>query len=102
MLLAWRLTEQEGVADCETALVQAMRVTQEQRGCLKLEAYMRLLQELLLVQVQQASITRPSTSWSFLSQVRACTVLPIGVQKLPNRAREALKVAAERLSARAM
>lgn len=42
--------------------VQAMRVTQEQRGALKLEAYVRLLQELLLIQLQQASITHPGTS----------------------------------------
>ena len=34
---------------------QAMRVTEEQRGSLKLEAYTSLLKELLLMQLQQAT-----------------------------------------------
>lgn len=34
-----------------------MRVTQEQRGSLKLEAYTHLLQELVLAHLQQVSIT---------------------------------------------
>ena len=41
-----------------------MRVTQEQRGSLKLEAYMRLLQELLLMQLQQASAMHPGAAWT--------------------------------------
>ncbi|KAL3160912.1 hypothetical protein ABBQ38_009304 [Trebouxia sp. C0009 RCD-2024] len=41
---------------------QAQRVTQELRGGLKLEAYMRVLQELLLVQLQQASTIHPSST----------------------------------------
>ncbi len=36
--------------------VQAIRVTQEQRGSLKLEAYSHLLQELLIMQLHQVSI----------------------------------------------
>ena len=50
------------VPHCLDICIQALRVTQEQHGALKLEAYMRLLQELLLIQLQQASITHPGTS----------------------------------------
>lgn len=35
---------------------QAIRVTQEQRGSLKLEAYLRLLQDMIVMQLQQASV----------------------------------------------
>lgn len=38
------------------ACVQAMRVTQEQRGSLKLEAYSHLLQELLVMHLHQISL----------------------------------------------
>lgn len=37
-------------------------MTQELHGGLKLEAYTRLLQELLLIQLQQASTIRPSST----------------------------------------
>ena len=70
------------VPDFLVVFVQAMRVTQEQRGSLKLEAYMRLLQELLLIQIQQASITHPNTSWDVISQVRPYTLLPVRVERL--------------------
>ncbi len=36
--------------------LQAIRVTQEQRGSLKLEAYSHLLQELLIMQLHQVSV----------------------------------------------
>ena len=50
-----------------------MRVTQEQRGSLKLEAYAHLLQELLMLQLQQCTAASSSslTSWQniYLDQV---------------------------------
>ena len=46
-------------------LSQAMRVTQEQQGTLKLEAYAHLLWELLMVQLQQctAASVMSSQGW---------------------------------------
>lgn len=58
---------QHRVFRCDIVCSQAQRVTQELRGGLKLEAYMRVLQELLLVQLQQASTIHPSST-----QVRRC------------------------------
>ena len=46
-----------------------MRLTQQQRGSLKLEAYTRLLQELLLIQLQQATAMHSAPAWTLLSQV---------------------------------
>ena len=41
---------------CILLYLQAIRVTQEQPGSLKLEAYSHLLQELLIMQLHQVSI----------------------------------------------
>lgn len=41
---------------CQLLYLQAIRVTQEQQGSLKLEAYSHLLQELLIMQLHQVSI----------------------------------------------
>ncbi len=41
---------------CILLYLQAIRVTQEQRGSLKLEAYSHLLQELLIMQLHQVCI----------------------------------------------
>ena len=55
--------------------LQAIRVTEEQRGSLKLEAYSHLLQELLIMQLHQISIAsaeRTHTSDFMQVQVYFC------------------------------
>lgn len=60
------------------ACVQAMRVTQEQRGSLKLEAYSHLLQELLVMHLHQISlISSDGLHSSPLMQVSLQTVFAL-------------------------
>ena len=74
---------------CQLLYVQAIHVTQEQRGSLKLEAYSHLLQELLIMQLHQVSIaSAEQTHSSDIMQVMSestCQMIAVNTQVTDTR-----------------